>query len=114
MNTTSLNATIDNYEVKSYPCEDKPCFGRKLRSIARHEATCAPTVNYVYPIEQIRADVRQWLAKGLISRYQFLDSLCSFIPAREWQAFEGELALNDYLLRDRIIDLIPQETWLND
>ncbi|MGH2412420.1 MAG: DUF4327 family protein, partial [Microcystaceae cyanobacterium] len=41
-------------------------------------------------------------------------SLCKYIPAREWVNFACELERWDYLLRDRIGDLIALEKWEND
>lgn len=68
----------------------------------------------LYTIEQIRADVRKWVNQGLVARHQPIYSLSSLIPAREWDSFQRELELNDYLLRDRIADLMGQERWKND
>jgi hypothetical protein len=41
-------------------------------------------------------------------------TLCQYIPAREWVWVECELEKCDYLLRDRIGDLLSKETWEND
>ncbi|MGM0457426.1 MAG: DUF4327 family protein, partial [Cyanobacteriota bacterium] len=40
--------------------------------------------------------------------------LCVHIPARHWTSVEIELEKHDYLLRDRIGDLVGPETWEND
>jgi len=40
--------------------------------------------------------------------------LCQYIPAREWVCVECELERCDYLLRDRIGELIAHEEWDND
>ncbi|MGA9379921.1 MAG: DUF4327 family protein [Phormidium sp.] len=68
----------------------------------------------LYTIDQIFDDVRNWVNQGLVARHQPIYSLSSLISAREWDSFQRELELNDYLLRDRIGDLIPQERWDND
>lgn len=69
--------------------------------------------NY-YSIEAIRDEARQLVDKRIISRQQPIYVLCQYIPAREWSCVECELERWDYLLRDRIADLIPAEEWDND
>ncbi len=67
-----------------------------------------------YTIEMIQEEARQLVSKGIISRQQPIYTLCQYIPAREWVKVERELERWDYLLRDRIIDLLGGETWDND
>jgi uncharacterized protein YqgQ len=67
-----------------------------------------------YSINMIQDEVRQLVERGVVSRYQPIYSLCSHIPAREWVRFEAELERYDFLLRDRIGDLMSHETWDND
>jgi uncharacterized protein YqgQ len=67
-----------------------------------------------YSLDTIRDEVRQLLEKGLVSRNQPLYVLCQLIPAREWVHIECELERCDYLLRDRIGDIVACETWDND
>ncbi|HEY9653377.1 MAG TPA: DUF4327 family protein [Coleofasciculaceae cyanobacterium] len=67
-----------------------------------------------YSIEVIQNQVRHLLKRNLISRQQPIYTLCNYIPAREWIYFERELEEHDFLLRDRIVDLIPNEDWEND
>jgi hypothetical protein len=50
----------------------------------------------------------------VVTRQQPIFTICGFIAAREWPYIEDELAKHDYLLRDRIGDLINSETWRND
>lgn len=69
--------------------------------------------NY-YSIEAIRDEARQLVEKKIISRQQPIYVLCQYIPAREWACVEWELERSDYLLRDRIADLIPSQEWDND
>jgi uncharacterized protein YqgQ len=67
-----------------------------------------------YSLDMIQDEVRELVEQGVVSRYQPIYTLCKHIPAREWSRFEGELERCDFLLRDRIGDLISQEVWEND
>ncbi len=67
-----------------------------------------------YSMDVIREEARQLVQKGVISRQQPIYTLCQYIPAREWVCIEGELEKSDFLLRDRIADLIGREEWEND
>lgn len=77
-------------------------------------ATVASILPVQYSLNTIRDEVRQLLEKGIVSRNQPLYVLCQYIPAREWVHIECELERCDYLLRDRIGELIASETWEND
>ncbi len=67
-----------------------------------------------YSLGIIQDEVRQLVDQGAVSRHQPIYTLCKHIPAREWARFEGELERCDFLLRDRIGDLMGHETWEND
>jgi len=67
-----------------------------------------------YSIEIIQEEARELVNKGLVSRQQPIYTLCQHIPAREWACVEYELEKCDYLLRDRIADLMGSEKWDND
>lgn len=67
-----------------------------------------------YSIELIQSEAVALVHKGLLHRQQPIYSLCQFIPPREWPWVESELERHGYLLRDRIIDLLAQETWSED
>lgn len=67
-----------------------------------------------YSLDVIQNEARQLVQKGVISRQQPIYSLCQYIPAREWVGIESELEKCDFLLRDRIGDLIGREEWDND
>ena len=67
-----------------------------------------------YSLDVIQNEARQLVQKGVISRHQPIYSLCQYIPAREWVGIECELEKCDFLLRDRIGDLIGREEWDND
>ncbi|MBW4637000.1 MAG: DUF4327 family protein [Gloeocapsa sp. UFS-A4-WI-NPMV-4B04] len=67
-----------------------------------------------YSLNIIQDEARQLVQKGVVSRQQPIYSLCQYIPAREWVGVESELEKCDFLLRDRIGDLIGREEWDND
>jgi uncharacterized protein YqgQ len=67
-----------------------------------------------YSINLIKDEVRQLLERGIISRNQPLYVLCEYLPAREWLGIECELERCDYLLRDRVGDLLSTEEWDSD
>lgn len=67
-----------------------------------------------YDIEVIQEEALQLVKKGLVNRQQQIYALCKYIPKRDWTYFEQELENNEYLLRDRIIDLIGGEVWEED
>ncbi|AFZ03735.1 hypothetical protein Cal6303_4837 [Calothrix sp. PCC 6303] len=72
-----------------------------------------PYINY-YSLDIIQDEARQLVHKGVVSRQQPIYTLCQYIPAREWVCVECELEKCDFLLRDRIADLIGREEWDND
>jgi len=67
-----------------------------------------------YSLDIIQDEARQLVQKGLVSRQQPIYILCQYIPAREWSCIESELERCDFLLRDRIGDLLGHEEWEND
>lgn len=67
-----------------------------------------------YSLEVIREEARQLVHKGIISRQQPIYILCQNIPARDWVYFASQLEANEFLLRDRISDLLGREEWQND
>lgn len=67
-----------------------------------------------YSIDFIRDEARQLVQRGVISRYQPIYVLCQYIPAREWAVAECELEKSNFLLRDRVGDLLGREEWDND
>ena len=74
-----------------------------------------PSINYnYYSLNIIQEEARQLVEKGMVARQQPIYTLCQFIPAREWVYVECELEKCDFLLRDRIGDLIGREEWDND
>jgi hypothetical protein len=67
-----------------------------------------------YTLEMLRDEARQLVESGILSYQQPIFNLCSYIPAREWPYLEQALERHDFLLRDRIIDLLSNETWTED
>lgn len=67
-----------------------------------------------YSMNLIQDEARQLVQKGVVSRNQPIYALCQYIPAREWSCVEYVLENNDFLLRDRIGDLLGREDWTND
>jgi hypothetical protein len=62
----------------------------------------------------LQDEARQLVQKGVISRHQPIYTLCQYIPAREWVGVECVLEDHDFLLRDRVGDLLGREDWEND
>ena len=67
-----------------------------------------------YSMEILRSEARGLVQSGLLNRQQPIYSLCRFIPAREWRCIEQELEQHQFLLRDRLSDLVGREDWEND
>ncbi|MEM8676396.1 MAG: DUF4327 family protein [Cyanobacteria bacterium P01_G01_bin.67] len=72
------------------------------------------SITVKYSISDIKDEARQLVETGKINLHQPIYVLCQFIPPREWICAECELEQNDYLLRDHICDLLPQEKWSED
>jgi hypothetical protein len=67
-----------------------------------------------YSIDAIRDEVRHLTDAKVIDRHQPIYTLCRYFPSREWVCIECELEDHDYLLRDRIGDLLGREDWSDD
>ncbi|MCL6434583.1 MAG: DUF4327 family protein [Leptolyngbyaceae cyanobacterium HOT.MB2.61] len=67
-----------------------------------------------YSLNMIQDEARELVRKGVVSRQQPIYILCQFIPPREWACIECELERYNFLLRDRIGDLMGREEWEND
>jgi hypothetical protein len=76
--------------------------------------TIPPATSVQYSIDVIQDEARQLVEKGVVSRQQPIYVLCQYIPAREWVCVECELERCNFLLRDRIADLMGSEEWEND
>ncbi len=78
-------------------------------------ATSTPFDSTVkYSIDVLQDEARHLVERGVISRQQPIYVLCEYIPARDWVCVECELARCDFLLRDRIADLMGSQVWDND
>jgi len=67
-----------------------------------------------YYITDLQDEVRALIARGSLGRQQCIYELRRYFGDREWPNLERLLLENDYLLRDRIIDLVGKESWAND
>lgn len=67
-----------------------------------------------YTLDMLRDEARQLIERGMVNQQQPIFTLCNYISAREWPYVELELERNDFLLRDRLVDLIDQKEWLED
>ncbi len=67
-----------------------------------------------YSIELLKDEVCCLVERGIINRNQPLYILCEYLPAREWLDIECILERSDYLLRDRVKDLIGEPNWNDD
>lgn len=67
-----------------------------------------------YSLDVIRDEARQLVEKGLLQRQQTISALCQYLPACEWLEIKRELELNEFLLRDHIVDLLGKEEWEDD
>lgn len=64
-----------------------------------------------YSIATIREEACNLLEIGVIAFDQPLRILFEYLPAKQWNMIECELERYDYLLRDRIIDLVGEVNW---
>ena len=67
-----------------------------------------------YSINAIREEASNLVEKGVVSLNQPLRILYEYLPAQYWNIIERELERHDYLLRDRIIDLVGALNWDSD
>jgi hypothetical protein len=68
----------------------------------------------IYTLDMLRDEARELICRGVVDRQQPIYTLCRYIPEREWECIEIDLEENEFLLRDRIIDLLSQERWDDD
>jgi hypothetical protein len=67
-----------------------------------------------YPLEVLREEAFTLVRRGILHPSQSIFALCESLPAREWVEVERVLEEGEFLLRDRIGDLIAQMDWYND
>jgi hypothetical protein len=68
----------------------------------------------LYTLDMLRDEALELVHRGIVDRQQPIYQLCRYIPEREWECVELDLEENEYLLRDRICDLIGCEEWGSD
>lgn len=68
----------------------------------------------IYTLDMLRDEARELVERGMVNRQQPIYTLCRYVPGREWECFEIELEKNEFLQRDRIIDLLSKERWEAD
>ncbi|MDX1976407.1 MAG: DUF4327 family protein [Pseudanabaenaceae cyanobacterium bins.68] len=78
-----------------------------------YPSSCPPGYSS-YSIDLIRDEARHLVESGTLSTQHSIASICRFFPERERPQIEHELELNQYLLRDRLCDLITDPRWDND
>jgi hypothetical protein len=67
-----------------------------------------------YSIGTIKEEAYNLVENGLITLDQPLRILFEYLPVQQWNMIECELERHDYLLRDRVIDLIGKLKWESD
>ena len=67
-----------------------------------------------YSMDVIRDEVRYLVEKGVISPHQPIYRLCEYFPVKQWVEIARELKSNNFLLKDFIIALLPQEESVDD
>ena len=67
-----------------------------------------------YSIAAIREEAIDLIQVDAIALDQPIRVLFEYFPARQWNEIECELERHDYLLRDRIIDLVGKIAWESD
>ena len=72
-----------------------------------------PTVREL-TITDVQDEVRALVTRGSLGRQQLIFELSRFFNDYRWQMVERLLETNDYLLRDRVIDLVGKEYWSGD
>ncbi len=77
-------------------------------------STASPKPTQRYSIGTIREEAINLVQNGAIALNQPLRILFEYLPARQWNLIECELERYDYLLRDRVIDLVGAMSWESD
>ncbi len=65
-------------------------------------------------IADVQDEVRALVTRGSVGRQQRIFELSRFFSDYRWHMIEQLLKTNDYLLRDRVIDLVGKEYWNGD
>ena len=67
-----------------------------------------------YPIAAIREEAINLVQNGVVALDRPIRILFDYLPAPQWKTIEYELERHDYLMRDRIIDLVGKIDWKSD
>jgi hypothetical protein len=67
-----------------------------------------------YSIVDIQDEVRALVARGSVGRQHRIYELSKYFDDRQWHDVERLLEENDFLLRDRVIELAGKEAWISD
>lgn len=67
-----------------------------------------------YSICDLQDEVRALVLRGAIGRKNRIYELSRHFSERDWPRVERLLELNEFLLRDSVIDLVGVESWVND
>jgi len=68
----------------------------------------------VYTLDMLRDEARALVDKHIVDRQQPIYALCRFVSKNGWKCIKSELEEDEFLMRDRIIDLLAKETWKED
>ncbi|NJM98969.1 MAG: DUF4327 family protein [Phormidesmis sp. RL_2_1] len=72
------------------------------------------TYEKIYTLDMLRNEARELIDEGCVNCQQPIYTLCRYIPEREWECIKLNLEDNEFLMRDRIIDLLSHERWDED
>ena len=67
-----------------------------------------------YSIAAIREEAINLVQNDVVALDRPIRILFEYFPAPQWNIIEYELERHDYLLRDRIIDLVGKIDWESD
>ncbi|WP_404785781.1 DUF4327 family protein [Altericista sp. CCNU0014] len=67
-----------------------------------------------YTITDLQEEVRALVSRGLVNRQQRIYELSRHFSDRQWHNVEQLLTENNFLLRDRVIELAGKEAWISD
>lgn len=72
------------------------------------------SVTCLYSITDLRDEVRELVARGLVGRQQRIYELRRCFGDRRWPNIEPLLIEHEYTPKNYVIDLVGQESWTND
>jgi hypothetical protein len=67
-----------------------------------------------YSLADFQDEVRALVTRGVLGRQQRIYELRGHFDDRAWKTVEQILNLHEYLLKDRIADLVSIESWNSD